>query len=170
MNENGAAARGRDAALELFAAVKSADAAKVRQLLSDDPGLVRARDDDGATAFHHAAERGHREIVSLLLEAGADVNARDDRFHATPAGWAIEYLRERGAVLGMEIDDLLLAIRERDVGWVRRLVTRLPALASAADRSGRPLARHARECGNEEIARLVHGRRDGPGAEEDESA
>ncbi len=170
MDENGAAARGRATALELFAAVKSADAAKVRQLLSADPGLVRAMDDDGATALHHAAERGDRRIVMLLLDAGAEVNARDDRFHATPAGWAIEYLRERGALLGMEIDDLLLAIREGDVGWVRRLVTRLPALARAADRSGRPLARHARECGNDEIARLFHESRDRPRPEEDESA
>ena len=153
--------------VEFFDAVKSGDAARARGLLASDRALARERDDEGATALHHAAERGHREIVILLLEAGADVNARDDRFHATPAGWAIEYLRARGGLLGMEIEDLLLAIRERDVRWVRRLVTRLPALAGAADGSGKPLAQHASECGNEEIARLFREVRERPRREED---
>ncbi len=170
MGENGAAAPGRARTLELFAAVKAADAARVRELLASDPGLVRARDDEGATALHHAAERGHRGIVSLLLDAGADVNARDDRFHAAPAGWALEYLRARGGLLGLEIEDLLLAIRERDVRWARRLVTRLPALAKASDRSMKPLAQHAAECGSQKIARLFGGPGEGPRREEDESA
>ncbi len=107
---------------------------------------------------------------ALLLDAGGDLNARDDRFDATPAGWAIEYLRARGGLLGMEIDDLLVAIHERDVRWVRRLLTRLPALAGAADRSGKPVAEHARECGSEEIARPFRETRDGPRREEDSGA
>jgi hypothetical protein len=67
----------------------------------------------------------------------------------------------------MEIEDLLLAIRERDVRWVRRWTTRLPALAGAADRSGKPLAQHASECGSEEIARLVRAPGDGARDEDD---
>lgn len=36
---------------------------------------------------------GHRQIVKLLLERAADINSTDTQFGATPAGWAIEYLR-----------------------------------------------------------------------------
>lgn len=41
-----------------------------------------------ATALHQAAYRGDLERVRALVEAGADVAARDERFGATPAEWA----------------------------------------------------------------------------------
>jgi hypothetical protein len=91
--------------------------------------------------------------VRLLLQNGADINARHNRF-GTPAGWAIHYLREMGGLLAIEIDDTLFAIRERDVRWVRRLLTRFPALATATDAEGKALSEHARESGQDEIARL----------------
>jgi hypothetical protein len=139
---------------DLFEAVKSSDTAHVRRILASNPDAAGARDSEGATALHHATEIGHREIVAVLLENGADINARDDRHHATPAGWAIEYLRASGGLLAMEIEDVLFAIRENDTRWVRRFVTRLPALAKAKDARGKPLAQHAAESGNEEICRL----------------
>jgi ankyrin repeat protein len=40
------------------------------------------------TALHEAALRGHRELVDLLLELGADPTAHDPLYDATPAGWA----------------------------------------------------------------------------------
>ncbi len=104
--------------------------------------------------MHHAAEHGHREVVALLVAAGADVNARDDQFGATPSGWAIEYLREQGGLLGIEIEDLLFAIRSGDVSWVRRWLARLPSLVKARDREGKLLSQHARESGHAELARL----------------
>ncbi|MGH7713304.1 MAG: hypothetical protein ACREOG_18595, partial [Gemmatimonadaceae bacterium] len=45
----------------------------------------------------------------------------------------------------------LFAIHEADVRWVRRLLTRLPALASASDRQGKPLGPYVRESGDAEI-------------------
>jgi ankyrin repeat protein len=42
----------------------------------------------GETALHEAAMNGEREIVEMLLAAGADRSVRDARFDATPAGWA----------------------------------------------------------------------------------
>jgi hypothetical protein len=42
----------------------------------------------GETALHEAAMNGDREIVEILLAAGADPSVRDARFDATPAGWA----------------------------------------------------------------------------------
>ena len=82
----------------------------------------------------------------------ADLNARDSQHNATPSGWAIHYLREMGGLLAIEIEDVLFAIRRRDVDWVRRLVTRHPALIDAKDLNGTPLATHARDSGDPEIA------------------
>jgi hypothetical protein len=138
---------------EFFAAVESGDAGRVRQLLASDAGLAHVKDNDGATALHYAALYGQREIVSLLLAHGAEINARDHRFGATPTGWAIEYLREAGGLLAIEIEDVLFAIRANNVRWVRRLVTRLTSLAKAADAQGKALSVHAAESQNEEIAR-----------------
>ncbi|HEX8697155.1 MAG TPA: ankyrin repeat domain-containing protein [Longimicrobium sp.] len=139
---------------QFFQAVESGDAERVRTLLAAHPELARARDDEGATALHYAAFNGHRPVVDLLLAAGAELNARDARFGATPSGWAIEYLRELGGLLAIEIEDVLYAIQTRDARWARRLVARHPALAAAADRHGKPLAAHARESGDPEIAGL----------------
>lgn len=139
---------------EFFAEVVAGQIGRVRQLLDSDPTLAQAKDGGGATPLHHAADHGNRKLVALLLERGADINARDDEWSATPTGWSIEYLREQGGLLAIEIEDLLVAIRAREGFWVQRWLTRLPALAKARDSQGKPLAQHARESGSEEIARL----------------
>ncbi len=142
------------AASGIFAAVQAGDARLVRDVLRREPAAVAARDADGATPLHYATGAGFREIVELLLEAGADVNARDARFRATPAGWAIEYLRERGALLGIEIEDTRLAIASGDLSLLERWVRRLPALRHAVDADGTPLKVHAERSGHGAIARL----------------
>jgi ankyrin repeat protein len=136
---------------DLIDAAMRGDAARVRDLVAATPSLAQASDAEGATALHYAALHGYRDIVRLLIAAGADVNARDGRFNATPAGWAIEYLRELGGCLAMEIEDVLFAIRQEDVEWAVRLLRRLPVLATCRDREGTPLADHATRAGNREI-------------------
>jgi len=46
------------------------------------------RGDDGATALHAAAYAGKLDTVRLLLERGADVEARDATWDGTPLVWA----------------------------------------------------------------------------------
>lgn len=45
--------------------------------------------ESGETPLHHAAYGGHPDIVKLLLARGADVNAIDETYEATPLGWAM---------------------------------------------------------------------------------
>lgn len=48
-----------------------------------------AREDNGATALHAAAAAGSPATIRLLLERGADIEARDTTWDDTPLGWAI---------------------------------------------------------------------------------
>jgi ankyrin repeat protein len=48
------------------------------------------RDKDNVTALHRAAMAGHPEAVRVLLKFGADINAQDGMFSATPLVWAVE--------------------------------------------------------------------------------
>ena len=52
-----------------------------------DFGFDAARPD--RTALHQAAFHGHLDMAKLLLEKGADLNARDASFAATPMQWAV---------------------------------------------------------------------------------
>lgn len=42
----------------------------------------------GYTALHAAAWRGNTSAIVALLRSGADVRAREEKWHGTPAGWA----------------------------------------------------------------------------------
>ena len=139
---------------DFWEAAKQGDLARMRRCLDEDASLRDARDPSGATALHYAALHGHLEIVRLLFERGANINVPDGRYGATPAGWAIEYLREMGGYLGIELSDLAYAIRHEDTAWVRRFLERFPALREGRDLEGKPFRTLAEECGNPEIAGL----------------
>lgn len=71
----------------LISAVADASTAAVALLL--DLGLlVDDRDELGQTALHQAAYAGRTETVRLLLDHGAEVDALDSRFEATPLCYA----------------------------------------------------------------------------------
>lgn len=139
---------------DLFAAVRAGDRATVRAILKQQPSAATARDSDGATPLHYAAEAGNREIVEALLDSGADINVRDARFDATPTGWAIEYLRRRGGLLAIEIEDTLRAIINGDSDLVQHYVSRHPALRDAVARDGTPLRVRAKASGHPGIRGL----------------
>jgi ankyrin repeat protein len=50
---------------------------------------VNARGEHGQSALHWAAWHGWRETAAMLLSRGAEVEAVEDEFGATPLGWAI---------------------------------------------------------------------------------
>ena len=94
----------------LAAAAKAGDADAVRALLAESVGLERA-DAEGMTPLLVAAKYQRPEVVQLLLDAGADLSARDrhdydaaalaryygeDRMgHWTPASKQIEAMLSR---------------------------------------------------------------------------
>jgi ankyrin repeat protein len=41
-----------------------------------------------ASALHHAVHSGSLEAVTVLVDAGADLGARDAAYHGTPRDWA----------------------------------------------------------------------------------
>ena len=127
---------------------------ELKSILHSHPELVRERDRTGATALHYAAFGGHRDAARVLVEAGADINATDAQFHGTPAGWAIEYLREMGGLLGIELRDFAWAIENGDAEWVARFLKRFPTLRDARDSESRPFRELAGKSANAEIRTL----------------
>jgi ankyrin repeat protein len=78
------------------------------ELLHENPARAHERGGDGQTPLHFARSRA---VVDLLLDADADIDARDVDHRATPAQWMLDrrrgagryelarYLVERGATL-----------------------------------------------------------------------
>ena len=73
---------------DFLAAARKGDAAKVKELL--DKGVdVNTKTQYGATALAYACDKGHIEVVKLLLEHGANVNVKDTFYGEVPIDWAI---------------------------------------------------------------------------------
>jgi Ca2+-binding EF-hand superfamily protein len=93
---------------DLFSAVWKGDEELVKQFLENERRLVQSTDEseygEGWTALHYACYQGHENLVSLLLEAGASVNATNNHGF-TPLFYAaqqehleiVEMLLDRGA-------------------------------------------------------------------------
>jgi|GEM_PF-192633 len=98
----------------------SAPAAAVALML--DLGFTPdTRNGFGEQPLHTASYAGNAEAVRLLLEAGADVNSRDDNFDGTPLAYATVGSGERAGQLGNWIETVRLLIdagASRDGAWV----------------------------------------------------
>lgn len=102
------------------------------RMLADDPRRVRERGGDGQTPLHFARSR---TVADMLLDAGADIDARDLDHRATPAQWMLErrpsagryelarYLVERGAAV-----DIFLAAALGLTDRVRALLEADPSM------------------------------------------
>jgi ankyrin repeat protein len=85
--------------MDIFSASKSADHATVLAMIKQDPNLVRAKGPYGASALHLAATP---EVAQALLERGAEIEAVDDVYKATPLQWSLS--EEHAAVVGYLLD------------------------------------------------------------------
>jgi ankyrin repeat protein len=67
----------------IFEAAATGRIERVRQLLKQDPGLIRAWSPDGWTALH--LNFNHLDVAKLLIDSGADLNVNSrNKLNATP--------------------------------------------------------------------------------------
>ncbi len=111
----------RGAVVDVHAAARLGLIGKLRELIAANPSLVHARGGDGQMPLHFASTI---EIAKLLLDHGADSNARDVDHESTAAQWMIRertevarYLVQRGCQA-----DLLLAAALGDADLARKLL------------------------------------------------
>src|SRR5262249_37459541 len=72
---------------EFLAAARKGDAKTVETLLAK--GVeVNTKTEYGVTALMYAADKGHLDVVKVLLKHKADVNAKDNFYGATALTWA----------------------------------------------------------------------------------
>lgn len=121
------------------AAITHDDVAEVGRLLAEHPGIKAGLNDPlsalpfGATALLGAVHHGNRQMVDLLLEAGADINARSDWWAGSfgvldQEGPLLTYLIQRGATV-----DAYAAARH---GMIDRLQALIEADPSAVHQRG----------------------------------
>ncbi len=79
----------KGAVLDVLTACDLGLRGRVPSLLKAKPEIADHRiGSERATALHYAAAWGDTQLVSWLLEAGADATIADETYRSTPAGWA----------------------------------------------------------------------------------
>jgi len=74
---------------QLWEAARKGDVAAVTSLL-DQGADVNAKFRYGTTALFKASERGHTDVVKVLLARGADATVKDTFYSATAMTWALQ--------------------------------------------------------------------------------
>jgi ankyrin repeat protein len=123
--------------VNFFEAAALGNIARMWDLLKHYPELVTSYSHDGFSALHLAAFFGHAEVVELLLEHHADINAvaKNQTFapHATPLHSAVA----------------------RGDARIAALLLNAGAAADARAQGGRTPLHAAAAAGNEEIVKLL---------------
>lgn len=157
----------------MITAARNQDLRRLRKLVAANPALVKSQDAGGSTLLHHAAAFGTREMLDLLLKAGAVVNARNGR-GATPLHWAVvdeartRLLLEKGAAINSQTDSgrtaLYLAASQSDHDVVLRLLLDKDADPNLATLNGRTPLMAAAGAGELPMVRLLLERKANPEA------
>lgn len=155
------------AATTLLAALRLGDRARVARLLKQSPEAARATGIAGITPLMYAALYSDRTSARLLLDAGADPNARNDA-GATALMWAVDDLEMTRLLLDRKADPnvrsadgrsaLMLAAGRSGASDVVKLL-----LDAGAKVDGQALLTQAADAGDPAIIRLLLDRGAGSG-------
>jgi Zn-dependent protease with chaperone function len=151
--------------LPLVGAIIAGDEQEVRQLIEQDED-VNVIDDQGMTPLHWAAQDGNDAIATLLLQAGADIEAQDEYTGMTPlmtaaqAGQSdmVALLASKGAeVNAQDLDGmtaLMYAAMNGHTETVKTLLD-LGANPKKADHSGMTALMYAIQSGYRDTVALL---------------
>lgn len=160
-----ALASGLASSAPIHDAARDGDAERVKTLLTSDPKLIEARTEDGNTPLHLAALEGHAAVARVLLEHGAQVNARGLR-QETPLHMAMYYGHREVAELLLDKraepnlqsatgeTPLHVAARKGQRDLVELLLEH-DAGTFVRDKSGKTPAALAAENGHSELAQML---------------
>jgi len=152
----------RDVTKDFYDAIRNNDLTTLSALLKS--SVVDVRDKRGATPLMYAAATGSIEAMTLLLNAGADVNAKND-FDATPLIWAAgdpaksRLIIERGANVNGRSKQgrmpLMMAARREGNSQLLRFMLAKGADPDAKDGRGNTALMHAAQAGDVKMMRVL---------------
>lgn len=120
------------------AAALKRDRVEVVELLLDlgvSPGITDPH--SGTTALHVAASANALRSAELLLERGADVDARDSAYDSPPLGWAAYFQHARMVeLLGTRSRDVWYLTHTGRVERLREVLAEQPELARVVGKEG----------------------------------
>ena len=91
-----------DAEEALWDAARSGNLETIKKLVA--AGVdVNSKTKYDATALAYACDKGHVDVVSYLLEQGAEVNTTDSFYDATPINWAS--MNEHAEIVGLLLEN-----------------------------------------------------------------
>lgn len=150
---------------EIHKAAMEGDMAKVEVLIAENPGLTNAKDEMGLTPLIYAVSRGHRKVVELLLNKGADVNIQDNAGYS-PVHIAafsgnkemLEFLISKGANLNRKNETGVSALHDMAMQGQKEIVALLidnGADFMMKDASGNAALQLASNHGHEDVVEFL---------------
>jgi ankyrin repeat protein len=148
-------------ATPLHVAAQSGDLPKARAIIMDDPSSVNVWDPEGRTPLSVAAQAGRLDLVTLLVDKGAPIDARANyrgapastmAFYEDPA--TVKLLRVKAPVQEVGATPLHIAAKEGHLDVVRFLLERGAAVDGNNDDAGTPLS-SAAAGGHVDIIRVL---------------
>lgn len=133
------------------------DARELEALLAKRPELAQIRQVDGSSMLHEAAINGAVEVMKVLVQAGAALDAKNEKGHTALDRAMIHnqidaarFLIDRGAAC-----DILTAVKCGAAQHVARLIDSDPSLLQTSDLDGRSPLQSAMMLGHKEIVTLL---------------
>ncbi|UCF04055.1 MAG: ankyrin repeat domain-containing protein [bacterium] len=150
---------------DILQVLRMGNAARGKEMLEADPSLATYVGGEKETPLHYAAYLGDMDLIKLLVELGADINARND-FNQNPMLYAAyegklgacEYLLEKGSDFDYQDTrgntPLLFAARQNHPEVVKLLIEKGATVEVKGNNGATPLY-HAAARGNFEILKML---------------